>query len=250
MLRWLIAAALVLAMLAGGVAWYQQPTFRQARLNQRLVAAVEAHNSSAVTVLLTDGADPNARDHWGQTLTLWQRLRYPSYARERDLYRAENWQPVLRTATQEDDAPIARMLLDKGANVNERDVLGSGALSAAAYSNDVDLVGLLLQRGADRGCQDEALLTAAFWGNTAVARVLIAHGANVNARIFSWGSSSTPLMNASGMKRQATVKLLLRKGADVNFRDEFGYTPLKSAMGNRRPDLYIIQTLKQAGAHQ
>jgi len=44
-------------------------------------------------------------------------------------------------------------LIEQGANVNGRNVLGNTALMAAAYTGQLNMVRLLLVRGADRSLQ-------------------------------------------------------------------------------------------------
>ena len=58
--------------------------------------------------------------------------------------------PPLGTAVFVRSAPLTRLLLDAGADVNGRFADGSVALHSAAISGDHELIGLLLQRGADR----------------------------------------------------------------------------------------------------
>ena len=62
------------------------------------------------------------------------------------------WTPreeALRIALQQTDAAKVRALVDAGANVNARDVLGGTALHVAVnFVGDVGVVRLLLDRGA------------------------------------------------------------------------------------------------------
>ena len=55
----------------------------------------------------------------------------------------------LHAAAAARSAPIARMLLEHGADVNARQQMGYIALHAAAQHGDLDLVDLLLSHGAD-----------------------------------------------------------------------------------------------------
>jgi uncharacterized protein len=59
--------------------------------------------------------------------------------------------PPLGTAAFARSAPLARLLLDAGADVNGRGGGGFTALHTAAANGDEELVGLLLERGADPG---------------------------------------------------------------------------------------------------
>lgn len=74
-------------------------------------------------------------------------------------------------------------------------------------------------------------------------KLLVAHGADLNAR-DSMGS--TPLTSAAGARDSATVKLLLDLGADANARNGDGLTPLmEAAYRNHVPS---VEALLQHGA--
>ena len=58
--------------------------------------------------------------------------------------------PPLSTAAFVRSVPLARLLLDSGADVNGRGEGGFTALHSAAQNGDGDLARLLLERGADK----------------------------------------------------------------------------------------------------
>jgi len=60
-----------------------------------------------------------------------------------------------------------------------------------------------------------------FKGSTELAELLIAHGADVNARNFS---GTTPLVFAAMFEQEKIATLLLEKGADKTLRDVQGKT--------------------------
>uniref|UniRef100_A0A8C2SPK1 Uncharacterized protein n=1 Tax=Coturnix japonica TaxID=93934 RepID=A0A8C2SPK1_COTJA len=75
-------------------------------------------------------------------------------------------------------ADSIRTLLDNGASVNQCDVNGRTLLANAAYSGNLDVVNLLVSRGADLEVEDNrdgwtALRSAAWGGHTEVAGILI-----------------------------------------------------------------------------
>jgi len=99
---------------------------------------------------------------------------------------------------------------------------------AATRKGDVDAVQRHLDAGAELDAQDPdlhstALTTAAFMGETEVVRLLIAAGADVNARN---GDKGTALHAAAFFGHPDIVKLLLDHGADVNIRNVHDETPL------------------------
>jgi ankyrin repeat protein len=89
--------------------------------------AVFGGQEEAVRLLLERGADPNA-------LSTNEAVRVPP----------------LGTAAFVRSVPLARLLLDSGADVNGRGEGGFTALHSAAQNGDGDLARLLLERGADK----------------------------------------------------------------------------------------------------
>jgi ankyrin repeat protein len=87
----------------------------------------------------------------------------------------------------------------------------------AAKNGSAQMLDLLLKAGAEadtaNGTGTTPLMLAAASGKVDAVQVLLAHGANVNAREKTWGE--TPLMFAAAMNRAEVVKLLISKGADA-----------------------------------
>lgn len=96
-----------------------------------------------------------------------------------------------------------------------------------------------LKQGADpdaRGKDGEPALRSAFDnGNSEMAAVLIAHGADVN-RPYPGTAGRTPLMEEAGWGLEEDVEMLLRGGAHTEARDDRGETALLYALGNCRPE--------------
>ena len=88
-------------------------------------------------------------------------------------------------------------------------------------------------------------MTAARTGKVDAVKVLLAHGANVNAK-ESW-KQQTALMWAAHEGNAETVKLLLEAGANINDRSIFGWTPLLFAA--RQGQIDTIKALVAAGAN-
>jgi len=90
----------------------------------------------------------------------------------------------------------------------------------SAYSSDIDLLSKQLAKGVDVNSINDTQQTALhLTQNTKFARLLIEHGANVNAR-NDFGQ--TPLFN----KEVAMATLLLDAGADINAISDAGNTAL------------------------
>lgn len=198
-----------------------------------LTSAVQASHLVAVTTLLRNGANPNTRDGAGRVLlsvaanhgsteivqALLQKGANPNG-------RNEDGSTVLLGAIDNEQLTIVKLLIAKGANVNavaeSGEMKGSSALLLAALGDNAPLVELLLQAGADVKATDDQLHnTPLAWacssGNVAIAKLLLAKGAEVDARNSMGG---TPLMGAAMAGNPELVKLLIAKGAKVTARDD------------------------------
>ena len=181
---------------------------------------------------------------------------------------------MLLAAGKGDNAKVEE-LLGKGANVNFQETDGRTALIEAVYNNHADTVKLLLDKGADpnkrkgdgatalsfarkyppitemlkkAGAQadanpewDIALLAAASKGDLANCKALVEKGANAN---YVNESGSTPLIEATYGGHAEVVKYLLDKGADPNKRKKDGMTALSFA--GKYP--VVAEALRNAGA--
>jgi ankyrin repeat protein len=142
----------------------------------------------------------------------------------------------------------ACMLIEHGANVHTLLAVAGWklpALHAAAQAGLEDVVWLLLLDGADPNQVVEsrsALFLAARHDSPSVTRTLLEAGAHVDAGL----ASETPLMTAAEKGRIATVDLLLAHGANVNARSRSGWTALHHAAWSNHQA--IARKLLDAGA--
>ena len=125
---------------------------------------------------------------------------------------------------------LVQLLLDKGADVNAQGGKHGTALQAAAYEDSIEVVQLLLGKGADvnalGGEYGTALQAAVYEADIEVVQLLLDKGADVNAQGGEYG---TALQAAAYGASIEVVQLLLDKGADVNAQGgEYG-TALQAA---------------------
>jgi ankyrin repeat protein len=121
-------------------------------------------------------------------------------------------------------APIATMLIERGADVNAANRFGHTALWCAAMNGRADVVGALLQGGADVNKADvKGCAPLSFAASASIAKMLIERGADVNAANRLGG---TALLLAAQEGHADVVEALLQAGADVNKADENGLAPL------------------------
>ena len=146
---------------------------------------------------------------------------------------ANTAEAALIRAAAEGDAEAVRKHLSGTVNVLARDALGDCALAAAVRGANIEIVRLLLRRGASpdvlgRGGYS-ALGLAAMRGYAEIARALIDAGADV-AIVSAHGNR--PLHDAVVLNRVDIVKLLLAHGARADATDQQGRTPLALALAH------------------
>jgi N-acyl-D-amino-acid deacylase len=136
--------------------------------------------------------------------------------------------------------------LDQGINPNAPDSRQITPLMYAAEVGTADAMRLLIEHGADVNAQNAFGSTALMWSgaDAAKVRLLLDHGADVNKTAKS---GRTALMIAALSPSSAeAVRLLLAKGANVSAADQAGLTALMAAaIGN---DTASVRMLIEAGA--
>lgn len=144
------------------------------------------------------------------------------------------------------DLPGLRKLLENGISTNLADSRQITPLMYAAEVGSVEAMRILLDHGAEVDAQNAFGSTALTWSASDAQKVklLLDHGAEVNKVAKS---GRTALMIAAWNPLSAeTVRLLLASGASISAADQAGLTPLMAAaIGN---DTESVRLLINAGA--
>ena len=139
-------------------------------------------------------------------------------------------------------------LLKEGINPNMK-FEGVTPLMAACVQGHDSCVKILLEHGADvnaRGDDDmTALGLAAVNGRSQCVKLLLAAGANVNERYED--KQSTPLMYACSSGHVECAKILIQAGADVSARGVHGLSVLMHTCFKGKAE--CVRVLIQAGAN-
>jgi ankyrin repeat protein len=148
---------------------------------------------------------------------------YPSLARARN----EQGISAILVALYYNQPEIARLLSRhvKLLDIFEAASLGDVRQAETLLANDPDLANALNFDGF------HPLGLAAFFGNNALANLLLERGAQVNSRSQN-ALGAAPLHSALAARNNTLVKIFLEHGADVNLTESGGYTPLHIAAQN------------------
>lgn len=196
----LIALSMIASMLVAfiNIRPMEKP---EAAANQELLEAAENGDQKRVLEALNNGADINNTDA-----------------------PCSGWTP-LHLAAYNGHEGVVRLLIDRGANINIRNVDGLTPLHAVVETGHEEIARLLIDRGANINTVNNfgttPLHKAAQSYDTAMVQLLLDNGSDINAAhgfLFKGKSiyKDTPLFtvcDASSICNTAMAKLLIRNGA-------------------------------------
>jgi ankyrin repeat protein/Tfp pilus assembly protein PilF len=158
----------------------------------------------------------------------------------------EGGQTALMYAARCGHLEAAAVLLDAGASLVAVADDGDTPLASAACSGQIDIVELLLVRGAPwtpPGAKFTPLYHAAAQGDVAMAAMLLDRGAAIDEPIWT---GTTPLAAAARAGAPPMVELLLRRGASVDHRDRRGRTALMEIAESDLGDVELLMRRDEA----
>lgn len=164
-----------------------------AAIDARIADAAMQRDTAAVGSLLKQGLDVNAAQGDGTTALHW--------------------------AAYHGDLEMTQLLLKAGASVRSVTRIGlMTPLFMACRNGNAPVIEALLQAGASAGETNAngttLLMAASAAGSADAVKVLLQHGADVNANDITNGQ--TALMFAAARNSASAIKVLLERGADPN----------------------------------
>ena len=186
--------------------------------NKDLLNSANQGDLKGVKKALKKGADINAVDYNGNSA-------------------------LMKTKTK----AIAELLLSEGANIELSNEKGETALIIYSKRNNIEIITLLLNKGADPNKETHSKKTAlmeaaANKNNVPAVDLLISRGADVDA-VSQFGD--TALLVAILNNNTESAKALLNKGANAEIRNQAGWTAKMAAQYFKQTDLiHLIQKIK------
>jgi ankyrin repeat protein len=151
---------------------------------------------------------------------------------------------LLLVAIQFNNVAMVELLLQYGANPNKSNYMGWPPLHLALYgSQGAAIVLLLLQYGANiessvLGLDMTPLCSAALHESVECTRILLEHGADVNATNTN---GNTPLINAVRLNHTEIFHVLLEFGANIFMRNSRNDTAETCAYATRQTEFALEQ---------
>ena len=155
--------------------------------------------------------------------------------------RGENGKTPLIHAIQEKSAKVLPVLLAaRNIDINATNANNETPLMMAIYTDQNDLARRLINRGAETDRYGwTPLHYAASRSNLDMIKLLLAHGADINA---DSPNNSTPLMMAAWLGNTDTIRYLIQRGALVWERNDLNMTALEFAKyGGVQANIDLIQ---------
>lgn len=156
------------------------------------------------------------------------------------LFQGSKAWPLAKAIMQNDYDDIDSILRGDPSLVNVKDsVYGNTILMLSIFHQDYNLFKRLQKYNPNvnyyNNWQGSPIYEASRYGNSEVQFIadLLKMGANIDDPIYNDDYSlimTNPLVDAAGHSNSKVVEFLIKKGANVDFKTDFGRTPLGSAL--------------------
>jgi ankyrin repeat protein len=144
-----------------------------------------------------------------------------------------------------DLAALKKLSMEEGA-VKQADPRGTTPLHAAAMAGSVEAMKLLLASGADVNARNAMEATPLILAASSAEKIKLLLAAGADAKAQSKAGSTALIIAAGRRGMTSAVQALLEAGAEVNHANERGTTALLAAAGNG--DLETVRLLLERGA--
>ena len=142
---------------------------------------------------------------------------------------------------------VVKLLIENGANINQHNNGGHTSLHWASVKGHKRIVKYLVKRGIDINILNDkkntSVLIASELGHEDIVKFLVEHDANINLQDID---GDTPLLMAARTNHENIVKFLVEHGADINVKNKKGDSPLICAAKKR--NLNLVRYLINKGA--
>ncbi len=200
-------------------------------------------NTQIVDALLSAGATPNVTGKDGNTPLIWAVHKnnasivksLVSAGANVNVGNADNRVPLI-WALQNNNTHIINLLASAGANVNVKDSNGNTPLEWAINDNNLTVLKILVVAGADVNAKNvygvAPLIATINSHKTQMAKILIAGKADVDIAY-----KGTPALAwAVQANNTELIRILVRRGAKIDYLDTHGNTLLILATQQNNPD--------------
>jgi ankyrin repeat protein len=222
--------------------------FLQPAFSQKVIESVKNRNLQQLDFLIKSGADVNEKDNNTMTPLLWAVRNDDSASVDLLLQNGADPNALTNAGKNTDTAftpltlaclngnvHIAKALLKKGANVNDKvkaftiwdECADRTALMLAAQNGLVDIIKMLLDNNADVNQHGKFYHMISYHNS----------GIGIAQERFWTGDAETAIMLAVENNHSDVVELLLGRGAEVNYQDEMilpdRFTQYSSEVSNK-----------------